>query len=60
MKVNPVTQQALQQAADTLRIQNKEADVKRLEEHLKDEKMRLSRLKRPSDGDKGINVDTLA
>ena len=60
MKVNPVTQQALQQAADTLRIQNKEADVKRLEEHLKDEKMRLARLKQPSDGDKGINVDTLA
>ena len=60
MKINPVTQKALEQAAYTIRIQNKEADIKQLEEHIKNEKMRLARLKKPIDGDKGINVDKLA
>lgn len=59
MKINPATQQALALAAERLRMQNKEAEIKRMEEIVRQEKLRLERL-RPFDRDKGTNVDTLA
>ena len=59
MKINPVTQQAMAEAAERLRLQNKQAEIKRMEEIVRQEKLRLERL-RPFDRDKGNNVDTLA
>lgn len=55
-RVHPATAQALAQAAEVLRYQNKQMEVHRQEELLKQERQRLSRLK-PTDPDKGQNVD---
>ena len=59
MKVNPATLDALRRAADLLRYQNKQEEVKRMEENLRVEKERLQRME-PNDPTKGQNVDKLA
>lgn len=59
MKVNPATADALARAAEVLKYQNKEMQIKQTEEQLRQEKLRLQRI-RPSDPTKGQNVDTLA
>ena len=60
MKVNPATLDALRRAADIMRYQNKQMEVKRLDEALRQEKLRLQRLKPSNDPTKGQNVDKLA
>ena len=57
MKVNPATLDALRRAADLMRYQNKQEEVKRMEENLRQEKLRLQRLRPSNDPTKGQNVD---
>ena len=57
MKINPATLDALRRAADIMRYQNKQMEVKRLDESLRQEKLRLQRLKPSNDPTKGQNVD---
>ena len=59
MKINPATERAMAEAAERIRMQNKQMEIKRMEEIVRQEKLRLERL-RPFDRDKGNNVDTLA
>jgi hypothetical protein len=56
MKINPATLDALRRAADLMRYQNKQQEVKRMEENLRQEKLRLQRLQ-SNDPTKGQNVD---
>ena len=56
MKINPATAQDLARAAELIRYQNKQQEVKRMEELARQEKLRLKRL-RPTDPTKGNNVD---
>lgn len=58
MKVNSVTEQALARAAEILKYQNKQFEIKRMEEHIQMEKKRLERLE-PLDPDatKGRHID---
>ena len=55
MKINPANE-ARNHAAELLRYQNKQEEIKRIEENLRQEKLRLQRL-RPNDPTKGQNVD---
>ena len=48
--------QALSHAAELLRFQNKQMELHRMEENLRQEKLRIERLK-PKDNDRGQNVD---
>ena len=48
--------QTLSRAAELLRFQNKQMELHRMEETLRQEKLRVERLK-PSDSDRGQNVD---
>ena len=48
--------QALSRAAELLRFQNKQMELHRMEENLRQEKLRIERLK-PKDDDRGQNVD---
>jgi hypothetical protein len=57
MRINPATLDALPRAAELLRYQNKQMEVKRLDENLRQEYLRLQRLKPSSDPTKGQNVD---
>jgi len=56
MKIDP-TKAALERAAELLRYQNKQMEVKRLDESLRQEKLRLKRLRPSADPTKGQNVD---
>jgi len=56
MKIDP-TKAALERAAELLRYQNKQAEVKRMEENLRQEQLRLKRLRPSADPTKGQNVD---
>lgn len=56
MTVNPITARALTHAAEVLKYQNKEMQIKATEEHLRIERLRLQRIK-PVDPSKGQNVD---
>ena len=57
MKVDPSTLDALRRAAELLRYQNKQQEVKRMEENLRQEHLRLKRLRPSNDPTKGQNVD---
>ena len=56
MKINPVMTRNLSRAAELIRYQNKQQEVRRIEESAQQEKLRLKRL-RPTDPTKGNNVD---
>ena len=55
MKINPATLDALRRAADLMRYQNKQEEIKRMEDKIRQERLMLKRMK--FDGDKGQNVD---
>ena len=57
MKINPASQAALSRAAELLRYHNKQLEIKRIEEMLEQEKLRVKRLRPSADPDKGNNVD---
>jgi len=54
-QVNPATAQALARAAELLRYQNKQMEIKRMEDNLEFEKQRIKRLQPTAD--KGNNID---
>jgi hypothetical protein len=61
MKVNtvdPATTYALELAAKRIKYQNKQMEIHRMEELLRQEKLRLERLK-PLDPNKGQNIDIM-
>jgi hypothetical protein len=47
----------LAQAAERLRWQNKKDEIRQMEERLRQEKLRVDRLKPANDPNKGNNVD---
>ena len=55
MKVNPATMDALRRAAELMRYQNKQEEVKRMEDKIRQERLMLKRMK--FDDGKGQNVD---
>lgn len=59
MKVDSKSVDAMAHAAQVLRFQNHQQDIKTLQDHLNQEKQRLKRLA-PVDPNKGSNVDTFA
>lgn len=56
MSINKVTERNLALAAERLRYLNKQQEIRRMEEQLRQERLRLERNK-PIDPDKGNNVD---
>jgi len=55
-QINPATAMELARAAEFLRYQNKKMEIYRMEEALRQERLRIQRLK-PIDPSKGQNVD---
>jgi hypothetical protein len=56
MTIDKITEQNLAKAAELLRYQNKQQEIHRMEEQIKEERLRLERMK-PVDPTKGSNVD---
>jgi hypothetical protein len=56
MTIDKITEQNLAQAAELLRYQNKQQEIRRMEEQIKEERLRLEHMK-PVDPTKGNNVD---
>ena len=56
MTIDKVTERNLAIAAERLRYLNKQEEIKRLEEKMRQEKLKLERMK-PIDPTKGNNVD---